>query len=75
MDCLLTFWELAAELKYGLAKAQFCVDGLCLSHQIGLNNFIVSGVYLSISYREKLAERGNCIELSNVSVSSEFFIL
>lgn len=56
-------------------RPQFCVDGLCLSDQIGLDNFIVSGVYLSISYRGKLAERGNCIELSNVSVSSEFFIL
>ena len=56
-------------------RPQFCVNGLCLSDQIGIDNFTVSGVYLSISYQEKLAERGNFIELSNVSVSSEFFIL
>lgn len=37
--------------------------------------FTVSGVYLSINYQEKLAERGNFIELSNVAVSSKFFIL
>lgn len=56
-------------------RPQFCVGGLCYSDQTGRDNFIVSGVCLSISYQEKMAERGNFIELSNVSVSSEFFIL
>lgn len=35
----------------------------------------MSGVYLSINYQEKLAERSNLTELSSVAVSPEFFIL
>lgn len=42
---------------------------------MGIDSFTVSGVYLSVSYQEKLSQRCNFIELSNDSLFSEFFLL
>lgn len=42
---------------------------------MGIDNFTVSGAYLSVSYREKLFQRCNFIELNNELLFSEFFIL
>lgn len=42
---------------------------------MGIDNFTVSGAYLSVSYQEKLSQRCHFIELSNDSFFLEFIIL